>query len=140
MSFYVLQEIEATEIVSHSQKKTQTTCPICGVHADGRLDYMNVSGAARLRAEEMKLARRIDRFCDTKSITGYFVLVVRRRRMVNGLRIRFEVHYAMFFSQIGTHSQKLLYGPFDDYGLDRATTPTSIGGGLLKSMISTFQR
>ena len=56
------------------------------------------------------------------------------------LRVRFEVPYAMFFAQSSTHRQKLPYDPFDGYGLGRATTPTSIGGGLLKSIISTFRR
>ena len=136
----VLQEIKDIEIVSHSQKKTQTICPTCGVHANGRADYMNASGTARLRAEETKLTRRIDRFCDTKGIIGYFVLVVRRWRLIRELQVRFEVPSAMFFLQSGTHNHKLLYDPLDDYGLGRATTPTSIGGGFLKSMISTFRR
>jgi len=101
---------------------------------------MNAAGAARLRAEENKLARRIDRFCHPQGMFGYFGLVVRRRRLIRALRTRFEVPYAMFVAQSGTDDQKRPYDPLNDYGLGRATTPTSIGGGLLKSIIGTFRK
>ena len=126
--------------MSHSSKKPREARSTCGVHAEGRTDYMNASGAARLRAEEMKLERRIDRFCFPKGILGYFALVVRRRRLIRALRARFEAPYAMFVAQSGTQDQEQPYDPLNDYGLGRATTPTSIGGGLLKSIIGTFRR
>ena len=101
---------------------------------------MDASGAARLRAEEMKLGRRIDRFCDPKGILGYLALAVRRRRLIRALRVRFEVPYAMFATQSGTHQHKQSYDPLNDYGLGRATTPTSIGGGLVKTIIGAFRQ
>jgi len=101
---------------------------------------MVASGAARLRAEEMKIGRRIDRFCDPKGMLGYLALAVRRRRLIRSLRVRFDVPYAMFAAQSGTPEQKQSYDPLNDYGLGRATTPTSIGGGLVKSIIGSFRR
>ena len=71
---------------------------------------------------------------------GYFALVVRRRRLIRKLRARFEVPYAMFVAQSGTHDQKRPYDPLNDYGLGRATIPTSIGGGLVKSIIGMLRR
>ncbi|MEZ5329869.1 MAG: hypothetical protein R3F19_32885 [Verrucomicrobiales bacterium] len=70
---------------------------------------MSASGAARLRAEEDKLARRIDRFCHPRGMLGYFTLVVRRRRLFRALRTRFEVPYAMFVAQRGTEDRKRPY-------------------------------
>ena len=101
---------------------------------------MGASGTARLRAEEMKLARRIKRFCAPKGILGYLVLALKRRRLIRVLRLRFEVPYAMFAAQSSTHDRKESYDPLNDYGLGRATTPTSIGGGLVKSIIGAFRR
>jgi hypothetical protein len=67
---------------------------------------MNASGTATLRAEEKKLERRIDRFCDPKGMLGSFALVVRRRRLLRGLRVRFAKPYAMFIEQNGTRDRK----------------------------------
>jgi hypothetical protein len=46
----------------------------------------------------------------------------------------------MFVAQSGTEDQKRPYDALNDYGLGRATTPTSIGGGLVKSIIGTFRK
>ncbi len=88
----------------------------------------------------MKLARRINRICAPKGMRGYLALAVRRRRLIRALRLRFEVPYAIFAAQISKHEKKQSYDPLNDYGFGRATTPTSIGGGLVKSIIGTLRR
>jgi hypothetical protein len=100
---------------------------------------MDANAGAGLRAEEAKLQRRIEVFCQPKNLLGYLVIVFRRRRLLRKLRARFEVPYAMFVAQGGTHDQKRPYDPLNDYGLGRATIPTSIGAGLVKSIIGMFR-
>jgi len=60
---------------------------------------MKASAASKLHAEEIKLQRRIDNFCTPRGVLGRCDLVIRRWRLLKKLRARFEVPYAMFFTQ-----------------------------------------
>ena len=101
---------------------------------------MDTNARARLRAEEAKLQRRIEVSCCPKNLLRYLFIAFRRRRLLRKLRARFEVPYSMFLAQDGTPDEKRPYDPLNDYGLGRATIPTSIGGGLLKSIIGMFRQ
>ena len=136
----VLQRNEDNDIVTTSSKMPRKLNPVCGVHADGRDDYMVASAGARLRAEEAKLQRRIESHCRSRNLLGCFSIFVRRRRLLRKLRARFEVPYAMFVAQNGTQEGKRVYDALNDYGLGRATIPTSVGGGILKVILSWFRQ
>lgn len=136
----VLQRNEDNDIVTTSSKMPRRLNPVYGVHADGRDDYMDASAGARLRAEETKLQRRIESHCRPRNLLGCFSIFVRRRRLLRKLRTRFEVPYAMFVAQNGTQEGKRVYDALNDYGLGRATIPTSVGGGILKVILSWFRQ
>lgn len=84
--------------MSHSTNKPRGTRTACGIHAEGRDDYMVIVGP-RLHAEESKLQRRINHFCSPKGFLEHFALVLGRRRLRRKLRVRFAVPHAMFLSQ-----------------------------------------
>ena len=101
---------------------------------------MDASAGGRLNAEEAKLQRRIEVLCRPKNLFGYLIIALRRRRLRHQLRARFEIPYAMFVAQGGTQDGKRPYDPLNDYGLGRATIPTSIEAGLVKSIIGMFRQ
>ena len=67
-------------------------------------------------------------------------MFLRRRRLVSKLRKRFEVPYAMFIKQNGIEAGRREYDPLNDYGLGRATIPTSVGASFLKIILGWLKR
>jgi hypothetical protein len=65
-------------------------------HAKGSDDYIDAGAGMKLRWEEAKLRRRINRLCHPKSLSGHIILAVRGRLLVGKLRKRFDPDYALF--------------------------------------------
>ena len=111
-----------------------------GVHAGGRDDYANASAASRLHIEEAKLERRIESWCSPNNLRGFISVALRRRKLLRKLKVRFEVPYAMFVSEGRMQGNEGDYDPMNDYGLGRATTPTSIGGAMTKTILAQLEQ
>jgi hypothetical protein len=78
--------------------------PALGVHEGGHSDFMEANfSRQKLRWEEMKLSRRLGRFCKAKGFIGDVRIFLRRRKLLARLRRRFEVPHALFLA--GSHGK-----------------------------------
>jgi hypothetical protein len=74
------------------------------VHEGGHADFMEANfSRQKLRWEEMKLSRRLGRFCKAKGFIGDVRIFLRRRKLLARLRRRFEVPHALFLA--GRHAK-----------------------------------
>ncbi len=102
--------IKEINIVGHPSNKPRRMRMTCGVHAGGQDDHMEDVGP-RMRAEEVKLRRRIELCCRPQNLLGHLIMAVRRRRLIRKMRARFVRPYAMFVAGIGTRDEKPPYDP-----------------------------
>lgn len=67
------------------------------IHEGGHADFLKATRSdERLRQEQVKLRRRLVRFCNPRGIVGDFLVFRRKRRLLRKLRVRFGVPYAVF--------------------------------------------
>lgn len=74
------------------------------VHEGGHSDFMKANCShQKLRWEQLKLSRRLGRFCKARGFIGDVRVFLRRRKLLALLRRRFEVPDALFLE--GRHAK-----------------------------------
>jgi hypothetical protein len=70
---------------------------VLAVHEGGHSDFIEANcSRQKLRWEELKLSRRLGRFCKARGIIGDLRVFFRRRKLLARLRRRFEIPHALF--------------------------------------------
>ena len=73
---------------------------LTSIHAGGREDFIKASRAnEKLRQEEIKLTRRIRRFCHARGFIGDMIVYFRKRKLLAVLRRRAGRYDSVFVAK-----------------------------------------